>query len=84
MPPPSAFTHDTVGLILPADPIFSHSGLSPLRKQSNQIPQGLPPAPRSKPIASNHAGEEDDDLFLQRADSGDRRLHHGTSRDIFK
>lgn len=48
------------------------------------VPQGLPPAPRTKPIASNHAGEEDDDFFLQRADSGDRRLHHGTSRDLFK
>ncbi|KAJ1531737.1 hypothetical protein ONE63_000400 [Megalurothrips usitatus] len=56
----------------------------PALQPAPKAPQGLPPAPRTKPIASNDAGEEDDDFFLQRADTGDRRLHHGTSRDIFK
>ena len=64
---------------IPLGPSTSRPGL-----QSNPLKPGGIPTPRSKPIASNHADEEDDDFFLQRADTGDRRLHQGTSKDIFK
>ncbi|KAK3919151.1 hypothetical protein KUF71_008300 [Frankliniella fusca] len=67
---------------IPLGPSTQRPGLN--GQPQPAAPQGLPPAPRTKPIASNHAGEEDDDFFLQRADTGDRRLHHGTSRDLFK
>jgi len=48
-------------------------------------PRGLPdiPRPNPRPVNSNAVGRHDDDE-LQRADTGDRRLHSQRGGDLFR